>query len=61
MFAQKYNNLYNVVSYDTTELHDLKMLVSEGVNQRCLHGDCYSSHVISATDVCKGIKMLKKI
>ncbi|ELU18191.1 hypothetical protein CAPTEDRAFT_188621 [Capitella teleta] len=60
IFLDRYNELYNSVSYDEEELNVVKMEIDELVGNKCVIGDCYYNHRISTADVVKAVKGLKR-
>jgi len=59
VFAEKYKHLYNCVSYDKGEMHDVYESLNEGVKTRCETGLCQDSHSISLSNVSDAISKLK--
>ena len=54
VFRQKYEDLYNCVSYDQHEMDELYEGISESIKSSCIEGKCYSNHNVSVEEVRKG-------
>ena len=61
-FASKFCELYNSVSFDTSEMSNLKIEIDDLLTTRCsAGGGCvHNNHDFSCDDVVKGIKCLKQ-
>ena len=59
MFANKYKDLYNCVSFNVSDMNALKDNISEAIEERCCRDSCYCKHSISVDDIIAGIKHLK--
>jgi hypothetical protein len=60
VFASKASVLYNIVSYDQTEMDSLSRAMDQDVICKCVNGKCYHSHNVSVHDICFAVKSLKK-
>ena len=59
LFANKYNQLYNSVSYKAEECLELMSDINANVRDRCLGNNCSGQHQFSVEDVAKSISDLK--
>lgn len=59
-FAKKFEELYNSVSYDVNEMHELKQEIGHYINQKCDQNQCYCNHKITVNDVVTSVKSLKR-
>ena len=59
VFKEKYDHLYNSVSFDECEMQALMSKVKDMSSSSCAVGICYDDHVITVTDVSKAISKLK--
>ena len=59
LFASKYNDLYNSVSYKEADMCHLLHDINAQVADNCCHGNCYNSHIINASQVADCIVNLK--
>jgi exonuclease III len=59
VFAEKYEKLYNSVSYEKDAMSDLYKQVNSNIQDICMNNKCHSSHVINVDDVCKAVNKLK--
>ena len=57
IFKEKYESLYNCVSYDASEMDEIEANINHLINNTT-KGCCYS-HIISVQDVKKAVKKLK--
>lgn len=60
LFAEKFKDVYNSVSYEEEDMEDLLKDISEAVHDKCCKGVCSECHVISFEDVVKGMIKLKR-
>ena len=60
LFANKFKNLYNSVSYNKYDMSCLQSKVDEQITAHCCSGTCYNNHVFSCIDVKDSISHLKK-
>ena len=60
LFANKYNELYNSVSYSTEDMSALLKQVDDLIESKCCKGKCSFNHNISVDIVASSIKELKK-
>ena len=56
VFSDKYNELYNSVSYDRHQMAALKLDLDERI---CKHDDCDCDHSVNVDDVQNGVRRLK--
>ena len=59
LFANKWEELYNSVSYNNVDLTVLKHDIDDSVNERCLHNKCSFNHVFTVHNVEIAVKKLK--
>ena len=59
VFAQKFDELYNCVSYDSDEMDVLLTTIHKSIDNKCTRTRVHGSHCISAKDVNKAICKLK--
>ena len=59
VFAQKFDDLYNCVSYDSDEMDVLLTTIHKSIDNKCTGTCVHGSHSISAKDVNKAICKLK--
>ena len=59
LFAQKYSELYNSVSYDIDKLQKLTVTVNNQIQSLCCADNCYSNHIFTVKDVATAMKKLK--
>jgi len=59
VFADKYQQLYNCVSYDQGEMNSVFKALDASIDSLCNKGGCYDSHIISSHDVANAIGKLK--
>ena len=60
VFAQKFDELYNCVSYDSDEMDVLLTTIHKSIDNKCTRTCVHGSHSISAKDVNKAICKLGK-
>ena len=59
LFANKYNAVYNSVSYDVDDMTNLLFSLENDICQKCNSSECYYNHVISVEQINSAIKLLK--
>ena len=59
VFLNKYECLYNSVSYDKAEMNSVKTEINKLIENKCICDNCYNNHTINTNDVCKAISNLK--
>ena len=59
MFADKYSDLYNSVSYDREAMTQLLRETEESKRSVCDRGECYSSHQVEVRHVREAVMKLK--
>ena len=59
LFVDKYEHLYNSVSYNVDEMNYVCTEIENNVNNICKRGLCESSHIISVQDVTCAIGRMK--
>lgn len=59
LFAEKYKDLYTSVPTDDTHLRRVSDDITNGINQVCDKGLCYSKHTVIVDDVKKAVGKLK--
>ena len=60
LFAQKYEILYNSVSYDSHQMSEILFKIDSLIKSKCCTNSCSSDHTISVDDVVAAICELKK-
>jgi hypothetical protein len=60
LFVEKFNALYNSVSYPQVDMHELRNDFNSDITHLCCRGVCGYEHNIKLKDVQAGIKQLKK-
>ena len=60
LFAAKYRELYNSVSYDRGWSNEFKLQLSDNIMANCRTGLCQVSHYFNEVEVMSNIKTLKK-
>ena len=60
LFSQKYEELYQSVSYNENEMNVLMHELDVLSNDKCSNGQCYSEHAVHVGDVRRCIEMLKR-
>ena len=59
LFASKYKDLYNSVSYDSFDMCNLLDDVKHSIKNNCCNDKCYHSHCINVSQIMEGISFLK--
>ena len=59
LFSDRFNQLYNSVSFEQQDMDELLRKVDAAKLQQCSQGSCYCSHKVNARDVSKAIGSLK--
>ena len=60
LFSDKFNELYNSVPYDESEMYELKCKIEDQLTHQCSRGRCYHEHRVDAGDVLKAVHKLKR-
>ena len=60
LFKDKYEQLYNTVSYNENDMSELYNYIDERISCICCKGECYHSHVTTVNEVEKAISHLKQ-
>ena len=58
-FRSKYENLYNSVSYEASEMNELSSDIDKAINHCCKRNHCYVNHEVSVSDVKKAVSRMK--
>lgn len=58
LFGEKYNSLYNSVSYDRGEMDMLSRSIDDKIDSLCVNSNCYSPHAVTALEVERAIRKL---
>ena len=56
LFGEKIEELHNRVSFDISEMSDLRNKIDHGVSHHCVSINCNSNHYISLMDVECAVK-----
>ena len=59
LFSDRFNQLYNSVSFEQQDMNELLRKVDVAKSQHCSQGSCYCNHQVNARDVYKAIGSLK--
>jgi hypothetical protein len=61
LFASKYDNLFNSVSYDKEELSEVLIDINDKIELVCATGKCNKCHSVSVEDIHKAIGHLNMV
>ena len=59
LFSQRFNELYNSVSFEQPDLDEVMRRVNAAVMRQCSQGSCYCDHRVNVNDVKKACRSLK--
>ena len=59
LFKEKFNNLYNSVSYVQNDMDTFIEQLNAEITEKCLKNKCYASHNVVVDDIIKATKKLK--
>lgn len=60
VFHEKYRDLYQSVPSDDHEIEQLQDELTQGLNDSCRSGHCYSDHAVTVEDFTRAVKKLKR-
>ena len=60
LFTEKYETLFNSISYDTSDMERLKQLITPEVESYSSDGNCNKYQMINTQQVIKAVKKLKR-
>lgn len=60
VFAENYEQVYNSVSYDSQEMHNLQSTIESKIHSECCKGTCGCNHSVSTERVVEAVKLLKR-
>ena len=60
LFSQKYDDLYNSVSYNSNDINELVDNISDKIKYGCSRVNCYCNHNITYQDVVAAVGKMKE-
>jgi len=60
LFATKAKELYNSVSYNEGNMHDIITSINNEISEKCCAGSCYHSHACTPSDIMDALSCIKK-
>ena len=60
LFTEKYNTLFNSVSYDNSDMERLKELITQEAESLSNFGNCNKCQMVNTQQVIKAVKKLKR-